>query len=436
MRSVAGGGRRGKKRRVLGEPTVVSAEEFRAMELDAKVELIRALIPLGLKAVEHTLADEVTQLAGARYSREGGQPGLARYGLNRSSVCLAGQRVPLDVPRVRNLAEGKEVPLASLRAFRAASGSVDETLLRRVLYGLSCHNYEAAAAAVPGSIGLSASTVSRQFIEASAGELRKLQERDLSGFDVVALVMDGKGFAEDTMVTALGVTMEGKKVVLGFVQASTENAETLTPFLRSLLDRGLGIDQGLLVVLDGGKGLGAAVRRALGKKALVHRCQWHKRENVVDHLSKSEQAWWRTRLQRAYERPTYEEAKTALKEIRRDLEERNLSAVKSLEEGFEETLTLHRLGVFPLVGISLKTTNCLESIFSQVETRTGRVCHWSNSSQKHRWLATALLDLEPRLRRIRGYQHLPRLRRAIQQELSQLGQGTHEAEELAGKEVA
>jgi transposase-like protein len=420
----------------LGEPTVVSAEEFRVMELDAKVELIRELIPLGLRAVEQTLADEVTELAGARYRREGGQPGLARHGSNRSSVRLAGQRVPVRVPRVRNLAEGKEVPLASLQALRAAPGSVDETLLRRVLYGLSCHNYEAAAAAVPGSIGLSPSTVSRQFIEASAAKLRELSERELSGFDLVAMVIDGKGFAEDTMVTALGVTLDGHKVILGFVQASTENAEVLTPFLRSLLDRGLKIDQGILVVLDGGKGLRSAVRRAFGKKALVHRCQWHKRENVVDHLSKSEQAWWRKRLQRAYERPTYEEAKTALKEIRRDLEERNLSAVGSLDEGLEETLTLHRLGVFPLVGISLKTTNCLESIFSQVETRTGRVCHWKNSSQKHRWLATALLDIEPRLRRIRGYQHLPRLREAIQRELSKPGEGAHAADGAEEKEVA
>jgi len=436
MRSVAGRGRRGKKRRVLGEPTVVSAEEFRVMELDAKVALIRELIPLGLRAVEQTLADEVTELAGARYRREGGQPGMARHGSNRSSVRLAGQRVPVRVPRVRNLVEGKEVPLASLHALRAAPGSVDETLLRRVLYGLSCHNYEAAAEAFPGAIGLSPSTVSRQFIEASAAKLRELSERDLSGFDLVAMVIDGKGFAEDTMVTALGVTLDGHKVILGFVQASTENAEVLTPFLRSLLDRGLKLDQGILVVLDGGKGLRSAVRRAFGKKALVHRCQWHKRENVVDHLSKSEQAWWRKRLQRAYERPTYEEAKTALKEIRRDLEERNLSAVKSLDEGFEETLTLHRLGVFPLVGISLKTTNCLESIFSQVETRTGRVCHWKNSSQKHRWLATALLDIEPRLRRIRGHKHLPQLREAIQRELSRLGCEALDAGEAEEKEVA
>jgi transposase-like protein len=436
MRSVAGGGGQGKKRRRLGEPTVVGAEEFAGMELDAKVELIRALIPFGLKAAAELLDDEVTELAGARYRRDGGQPGLARHGRNRTSVRLGGPRVPLRVPRVRNLVEGREVPLASLRALRAAPGAVDETLLRRVLYGLSCHNYEAAAEAVPGAIGLSPSSVSRQFIEASAAKLRELSERDLSGFDLVALVLDGKTFAQDTMVTALGVTLDGQKVILGFVEASTENAEVLTPFLRGLVDRGLKVEQGLLVVLDGGKGLRAAVRRALGNKALVHRCQWHKRENVVDHLSKGEQAWWRKRLQRAYERPTYEEAKTALKEIRRDLEERNLSAAGSLDEGFEETLTLHRLGVFPLVGISLKTTNCLESIFSQVETRTGRVGHWKNSSQKHRWLAAALLDIEPRLRRLRGYQHLPRLREAIQRELSKPGQETHEADELAGKEVA
>ena len=433
MESVARAARRGKKVRVLGEPGALSAEEFSGMDLDAKVELIRALIPLGLMAVSEMLEGEVTALAGARYRREGGPPGLVRYGSNRTSVRLAGQRVPLRVPRVRNLAEGKEVPLASLQALRAATGSVEETLLRRVLYGLSCHNYEAAAEAVPGAIGLSSSTVSRQFIEASAAKLRELSERDLSGFDLVAMVLDGKAFAQDMMVTAVGVTLEGRKVILGFVQVSTENAEVLTPFLRGLLDRGLKIDQGILVVLDGGKGLAGAVRRAFGKKAVVQRCQWHKRENVVAHLSKGEQAWWRKRLQRAYERPTYAEAQAALGEIHRDLSERNLSAVGSLDEGFEETLTLHRLGVFPLLGISLKTTNALESIFSQVETRTGRVCHWRNSSQKHRWLATALLDIEPRLRRIRGYQHLPRLREAIQRELGQVGHGTDEAEE---KEVA
>jgi len=433
MKSVAGQARRGKKGRVLGEPSVVSAAEFAAMELDAKAELIKALIPLGLMAVAETLEAEVTELAGERYRREGGRPGMVRYGSNPSSVRLAGQRVPIRVPRVRDMAEGKEVPLGSLQAVRAATGSVGETLVRRVLYGISCRNYQAAADAVPGAIGLSPSTVSRQFVEGTAAKLRELQERDLSGFDIVAIVVDGKAFADDMMVTALGITLDGRKVILGFVQASTENAEVLTPFLQSLLDRGLCLDQGVLVVLDGGKGARAAVRRAFGKKAVVQRCQWHKRENVVEYLSKSERSWWRKRLQRAYERPTYQEAKAALAEIRRDLSERNLSAVGSLDEGFDETLTLHRLGVFPLVGISLKTSNCLESIFSQVESRTGRVSHWKNSSQKHRWLATALLDIEPRLRRIRGYKHLPRLREALQHEL---GLGEDEVQQADGKEVA
>lgn len=433
MKSVAAEARKGKKGRVLGEPSVVSVEEFAAMELDAKAELIKALIPLGLMAVAQTLEAEVTELAGERYRREGGRPGMVRYGSNPSSVRLAGQRVPIRVPRVRDMAEGKEVPLESLQAVRAATGSVGETLVRRVLYGLSCHNYQAAADAVPGAIGLSASTVSRQFIEGTAAKLREFQERDLSGFDIVAIVLDGKAFAADMMVTALGITLDGCKVILGFVQASTENAGALTPFLQSLLDRGLCLDQGVLVVLDGGKGARAAVRKAFGKKAVVQRCQWHKRENVVEYLSTSERAWWRKRLQRAYERPTYEEAKAALAEIRRDLSERNLSAVGSLEEGFDETLTLHRLGVFPLVGISLKTSNCLESIFSQVDTRCTRVCHWKNSSQKHRWLATALLDIEPRLRRVRGYKHLPRLREALQCEL---GLGEDQARQPDRKEVA
>jgi len=138
---------------------------------------------------------------------------------------------------------------------------------------------------------------------------------------------------------------------------------------------------------------------------------------VVAHLPRTEQTHWRRKLQSAYQRPTYKEAAHDLKAIRRELEALNQSAVASLDEGFEETLTLHRLGLFPLLGRSLKTTNVLESVNAQAEQRCGRVDHWKNSSQKQRWLAAALLDIEPRLRRLIGYPHLPRLRAAIQKEL-------------------
>ena len=163
------------------------------------------------------------------------------------------------------------------------------------------------------------------------------------------------------------------------------------------------------------------MKRAFGDQAAVQRCQWHKRENVVSYLPKREQALFRKRLQHAYDRPTYQEARAALQALHQELDQRNLSAVSaaaSLAEGLEETLTLHRLGVYGLIGRSLKTTNCLESVNSLIEERCGKVDAWKNSNQRHRWLATALLDIEPRLNRVRGFRHLPGLRQALIRELN------------------
>ena len=415
MRSVLRPVRKRKKSRKLGPVDVIRREDYGDLELDGKVELIRSLVPLGLMHVEEMLDDEVTALAGDRYARKDASIGGRRHGSNPGTVGLAGQRVPIRVPRIRRVAGGE----ISLRSCAALHGerAVNDRLLTRVLYGISCRNYEAAAEAIPGAIGLSGSTVSRTFIQASAAKLREFHERDLSDEDVVAVVLDGKTFAEATMVMALGITMTGEKRFLGFVETDTENAQVLTLFLRSLLERGLDVSQGVLVILDGGKGLRAAVRKAFRRRALVQRCQWHKRENVVSYLATTEQPLWRQRLQRAYHRPEYAEAAAALRQLHGELEERNQSAAGSLAEGLDETLTLHRLGVYDVLGRSLKTTNCLESINALVEERCAKVDHWQNSSQRHRWLATALLDIEPRLRKVMGYRHLPKLREALQREL-------------------
>ena len=405
------GNRKPKKR--LGEVDVIGREEYSELDLDARVELIRTLIPLGLMHVRDVLDDEVRELAGIRHSRTSEKRG-SRYGSNPGTVRLAGQRLPIRVPRVRS-PQG-EIPLRSYQTLHG-KGEVDELLLKRVLYGISCRNYEQASQAIPGAIGLSSSSVSRSFVQTSAAQLRAFQERDLGGEAFVALVVDGKTFAEDTMVVALGITLAGTKRFVGFVQTGTENEKVLTPFLRGLVDRGLDVSEGMLVVVDGSKGLQSAVKRAFKDKALIHRCQWHKRENVVGYLPKQEQAEWRRRLQRAYSRETYSEARQALMELHGELEERNQSAARSLLEGLEETLTLHRLGVFGALGQSLKTTNCLESVNALVEERCSKVDCWKNSNQKQRWLATALLDIEPRLRKVKGYRHLPKLRAAIAREL-------------------
>lgn len=415
MSSIAKPTTRSKKTKRLGPVRVIRPDQYEAFDVDSKLECIRALIPLGLMHVQEVLEEEVYQWAGARYAPK--TPDLLgrRHGSNPGSVQLAGQRHPLRIQRVQHK-NGGEISLHALDHLRG-TGHVDALLLKRVLYGISCRNYETAAAAVPGAIGLSSSTVSRTFTRASAQQLQALQERDLRELDVVAVFLDGKTFADMTMVIAVGITLTGEKHILGFVETGTENEAVLTPFLQSLGDRGLDWSKGLLVIIDGGKGLRAAVRQAFGTAALVQRCQWHKRENVVRHLPKGEQAHWRTRLQRAYRQLTYEQARMALVRLQRDLEARNQSAARSLAEGLEETLTLHRLGVFPLLGESFKTTNCLESINAAVEARCAKVDHWVNSSQRHRWLAAALLDIEPRLRRVKGYRHLPKLREALQRDL-------------------
>jgi Transposase, Mutator family len=123
------------------------------------------------------------------------------------------------------------------------------------------------------------------------------------------------------------------------------------------------------------------------------------------------------KLHAAYAQPTYAEAKAALGRLAKELQLVNPSAVESLQEGLEETVTLHRLGLAGTLGASLQTTNCLESIFAQVEQRTAKVDHWRTSDQKQRCMAAALLDIEPRLRRIKGHRHLPGLQRALAAEV-------------------
>ena len=403
--------------REKGKFKLESEERHLTNDLQTRVELIQALIPLGLEAVGEVLAREVEELAGPRYSRCGGQPGQHRWGYQAGSVYLGEQKLPISRPRVRKDKGKMEVPLETYTKLQQPQRA-EELVFKKILAGLSCRQYQACAEAIPETFGLSPSTLSRRFVQSSAKRLQELLERDLSGQDFVALFMDGKTFAADEMVVALGVTLTGEKVILGLVQTATENEKVIKEFLGQLLDRGLTIEEGILVVIDGSKGMRAAVRKAFRDKAVIQRCQWHKRENVVSYLPQAHQNIWRKKLQRAYEQPTYEAVCQALGRLKPELQLLNASAVNSLEEGLEETLTLHRLGLFKHLGKSFKTTNCLESIMSLVGQRTDKIDYWKNSLQKQRWVASALLMIEPALRRVKGYRHLDHLREALKNEVT------------------
>ena len=388
-----------------------------ALELDARVAMIQALIPIGLEAVRDVLQHEVRELAGGRYDRKSSDQPLRRWGKQKGWVYLGDQKLPIEVPRVRDTASDVEVPLDAYKALQSPQ-EMDEGMLLRVLKGISCRNYKVCAEAVPETFGISASSVSRRFVQASARKLKQFQERPLDDYDFVALFIDGKSFADEEIVIALGVTMDGQKIPLGFVESATENERVCRQLIQDLIRRGLRYDQGLLVVLDGSKGLRSAVTKALKGYVRVHRCQWHKRENVVSYLPETERPRVRRKLQKAYDCDSYEEAKAALEALKPELKLMNQSAVTSLEEGLEETLTLHRLGMLPLLKRSFRTTNCIEALNSMTGDLTRKVKRWTNSPQRHRWVAAALLDIEPRLRRVKGYKHLPMLRQALKNDLS------------------
>ena len=407
-------GRKGKVKRAKAVQ-VMELKEYGILEVDSKVALIQGLIPLGLMQVKEVLQEEVRKLAGERYKRDG-LPGHDRWGKQRGFVYIKDQRVPIIVQRVRDTVNNREVTSSVYERLQRPSDD-DEGVLKRVLHGLSCRNYRDCAEAIPEALSLSSSTVSRRYIRASSRKLQELMERKLDGYDFGAIVLDGKYFGNDEMIIAIGVTKEGKKVLLGIIQSATENSNVCKAFLLELIERGLRYEDGLLCVIDGAKGLRKAMNEVFGRYGIVQRCQWHKRENVVSYLPKGMQATVRQKLQSAYCKETYEEVKAALKAIRAELSVINESAVKSLDEGLEESLTVYRLGLHEALRRSFTTTNTIESVMAQIGQKTDRVDHWRNSNQKQRWIAASLLFIERRLNKVNGYRYLSHLREAMQKEI-------------------
>ena len=156
--------------------------------------------------------------------------------------------------------------------------------------------------------------------------------------------------------------------------------------LGDLLQRGLDFTTPRLYVLDGGQALHAAVKTYAGSSALMQRCQVHQRRNVLDHLSEEHRPAVQQRLNAAYALPDHAAAKQALTQLLRELMDLNPSAARSLEEGLEETLTVHRLRIPELLRETLASTNVIESAFSVVEKVCANVKRWHGGDQRERWV--------------------------------------------------
>ena len=378
-------------------------------DFDVKMSVIQDLIPLGLKAVADELKSEVRRLAGEKHSRAGAN---ARWGWQDGSVYLRDQKFPVRVPRVRDVEANKEVALEPYQRLQRPFDD-DGGALRKLLHGLSTHKYQESSALAAEAFGISSSNLSKKFKRGSAEKLRQLETRSLAQYDIIAIFIDAKRYAEDGIMVALGVTMDGKKIILGIEQIHSENARAITQWLNKLVERGLKFENGILFIIDGSKGIKKAIEQRFSVYAFIHRCRWHKRENVVAYLDKPQQVIFRRRLQEAYAKTTYKEARADLEQLHRELENVNMSAANSLMEGLEETLTIHRLGLSPELAQSLSTTNCIEALMAQMGSYTDKVDRWHNSDQILRWTATACMDIEPRMNRIQGHRYLNVLRHKL-----------------------
>jgi len=366
-------------------------------------ELIRQA---GLQLMDLLMQEEVRELAGER-SRPQFDRTAQRWGSERGYCVVMGQKVPIQRPRVRTT-DDREVRLGSYEMFHRGE-PLTETVWEKLMLGLSTRNYGQAIRQFTEAYGLEKSAVSEHFIEASRAKLKKMMERRLDHSRLCALLIDATPFQGQQMVAALGIDEYGRKMILGLRQGATENATVVGELLGDLMERGLDFTEPRLYILDGGKALTAAVKKHAGESAAIQRCQVHKRRNVLDHLTEEQKPAVAKALHAAYAQEDYGTAKEALQKLHRELMDLNPSAARSLGEGMEETLTVHRLHLPVQLRKTMASTNVIESAFSTVEKVCKNVKRWHNGDQRERWVGSGLLVAENQFRRITGYKLIPLL---------------------------
>jgi putative transposase len=371
-------------------------------------ELVRQA---GLQMMSLLMEEEVRQLAGER-SQPQPERTANRWGKELGYCVVMGQKVPIERPRVRTT-DDREVRLGSYEMFHRGE-PLTETVWEKLMLGLSTRKYGQAVRQFTDAYGLEKSAVSEHFIEASRAKLKEIMERRLDKLRLCALLIDATPFEGQHMVVALGIGQDGRKTILGIRQGATENATVVGELLGDLMNRGLDFSQPRLYVLDGSKALHAAVKKYAGESAPIQRCQVHKRRNVLDHLTDEQKPAVARKLNAAYALEDYAAASEALNGLHRELMHLNPSAARSLGEGLEETLTVHRLHVPQQLRLTLASTNVIESAFAIVERVCLNVKRWHSGDQRERWVGSGLLVAEKQFRRIKGFKQLPVLLRELE----------------------
>lgn len=364
-----------------------------------------------IATAEDLVHTEARELVGARWSRKP-DSSLRRGGYSTSRIFVGGEPVQIERPRIRDTKTKTEHPLKTMRAL-SSRDALDDDVHRLLVRGVTTRNYDDALGQLSDGLGLKKSAVSESFQRASQKDLDAINGRSLADWTTYVIYIDGVHFGGTLCLVALGVTRDGEKKILGLREGATENSTVVKALLADLEERGLQTPKRTLFVLDGSKALSKAVVATFGKKALIQRCHIHKIRNVLGHLPKVYQADAKRRLNVAWGMVTYEDAKTELGRVLSWLKTLSTSAANSLEEAFEDSLTIHFLGITGGLRRTLVTTNPIESAFDIVRTLSRRVKRWNGTDMVLRWAGSGLVRAESQFRRVKGCKALPELLSAL-----------------------
>ncbi|MGD0664022.1 MAG: IS256 family transposase [Syntrophorhabdales bacterium] len=362
------------------------------------------------------LAETIMDMEREERSGPEGKPiheGVYKWAYQKGSIYCGDQKIRVTHPRLRG-PQG-EIALATYETLKQR-GAFSEELLSRALRGISGRRYGETVIDTASAFGVSASSVSRHFIEASARKLREFKERDLSASSVFTVFIDTVHRGKDAFMVALGIDRDGRKHALGFWQGATENHEICEELLADMEKRGLSLSKKTLFITDGGKGVIKALRERFGAKLLHQRCIIHKDRNIQRHLAKKYRKEAHRRFMGALEQNLYEDAKTMLLDFEKWLRAVNESAADSLKEALEEILTAHRLNVPLELRKTLRSTNPIENMFSTVRDCEANIKRYRGSAMSQRWLASVIFYCEQGFRRIKGYDQIAGLVEAIERE--------------------
>ena len=372
----------------------------------------------GRATIEAVLTLSAQGLAGPKHPGKKAVGAIGWRGQQDGVVSLAERKLRIRKPRLRRkgkprtakhrqgIRQGKsteiEVPAyAAMRTNSRIGGRMLDILMR----GVSTRNYREVLPEMAETVGVSKSTISREFIEASEQALKELAERRFDDKNILIVYVDGIVFGGHHVIVAIGVDDEGHKHVLGLRDGASENAAVCTALLEDLVERGVKPGRRRLFVIDGSKALRKAIDAVYGTNNPVQRCRNHKRKNVLDHVPDSMKETVKATMNAAY-RLDSEKGMARLEELAKMLEVPHPSAAGSLREGLAETFTVNRLGLPGALRRCLCTTNVIESPNSGIRRRTGRVSRWKDGSMVLRWVASALIETEKSFRRIMGFEQL------------------------------